>query len=173
MLCILPFPSCYSNLHHRYHTISSAHLGISRLRPRISVFHTRSFAHLGIYCIFPSMPTTHLVFPLPSGVGSYCVPISPPILLLALAYHKSARVAKSYFSIASWRHHASLLRPPSVVPRLPCTHQIRELAPPTDPQLPVVSLCRSSPTGFPLPLLRLAPPASPISCLLIALFASL
>ena len=46
LLCTLPFPSCYYNLHHSYHTSSSAHLGVPRLRPSISVCHTRSFAHI-------------------------------------------------------------------------------------------------------------------------------
>ena len=87
-----------------------------RLRPSISVCHTRSFAHLGVSRIRPSMPTTHPILHIPYGSGSYCTPISPPILILPLASHESARVARSCFSVASWRHHAPLLRPPTLYP---------------------------------------------------------
>ena len=56
------------------------------------------------------MSTTHPVLRLPSGCGSYCMPISPPILL-PLVSRKSARVTQSFFSVASWIHHAYLLIP--------------------------------------------------------------
>ena len=77
---------------------------------------TRGHSHLGVSRLRPSMPTTHPVLPIPSGSGSYCMPISPPIILLPLASRKYARVAQICFSIASWRHHASLLRPPPSYP---------------------------------------------------------
>ena len=115
LLCTLPCPSCYYNLRHSYHTSSSAHLGVPCLRPRISVCHTRPFAHLGVSRLRPSMPTTHPILPLPSGSGSYCMPISPPILL-PLASRESTRAAQSCFSVASWHHHASLLSPPPAYP---------------------------------------------------------
>ena len=85
------------------------------LRPKISVCHTRSFTHLGVSCLRPSMPTTNPVLPLPYGSVSYCVAISPPILL-PLDYLESAKVAINCFSVASWRHHDSLLRPTSSYP---------------------------------------------------------
>ena len=106
-LCTLPCPSCYSNLHHSYHTISSAHLGVHRLRPRISVYHTRLFAHLGVSRLRPSMLTSQPALPLP--FGSYCVIFSRPLILL-LASRNSARMDRSCFSDASWIHQASLLR---------------------------------------------------------------
>ena len=114
LLCILPFPSWYSNNRHSYHTSSSTHLGVPCLRPSIFVCHTRSFTHLGVYRLRPSMSTTHHVLPLPSVSGSYCMPISPPILLPPLASRQSTRVAQSCFFVAYWRHHDSLLSlPPS------------------------------------------------------------
>ena len=76
LLCTLPWPSCYSNLCHIYHTSSSNHLVLSHPRPSISVWHTRSLAHLGVSRLRLNIPTTHPVLPLPSGSGSYCVLIS-------------------------------------------------------------------------------------------------
>ena len=116
LLFILPCPSYYSNPLHRYYTSSSAHTGVPRLQPRISVYHTRAFAHLVVSRLRPRMPTTHPVLPLPSGYCSHSVPISPPILLLPLASRESSRVAQSCFSVSYWRHHASLLRPPPLFP---------------------------------------------------------
>ena len=115
LLCTLPCPSCCYNPCHSYHTTSSAHLVVPRLRPSISVCQTRSFAHMGISRLCPIIPTTHHVLPLPFGSGSYCVPISPPILL-PLASRESSWVAQSFFSFAYWRHHASLLHPPYYYP---------------------------------------------------------
>ena len=103
-LCISHFHSWYSNTLHRYYTSF------------ISVCHTRSFAHLSASRLRPSIPITHPILPLPSGSGSYCMPISPPILLLPLASRDSSMVARSYFSVVSWCHHASLLGPPSLYP---------------------------------------------------------
>ena len=76
----------------------------------------RSFAHLGVSRLRPSMPTTHPVLLSPSSSVSYCVPISPPILILLLASCESARVARNCIFVASCCHHASLLRPPPVYP---------------------------------------------------------
>ena len=119
LLCTLPRPPHYSILHHSYHTSSSAHLGVPRLRPIISTCHTRSFAHLGVSRLRPSMPTSQPALPLPSG--SYCVTFSPPNLLLLAFREIPARVARSYFSVVSWRHQASLLRPPPLY-NLPLAH---------------------------------------------------
>ena len=140
LLCILPCPSCYSNPSHSYHTSSSAHIGVPRLRPSISVCHTRSFAHLGVSHLRPSMPTTHPVLPLPSGSSSYCMPISPPILLLPLASRESARMARSFFLSP-----LGATTPPSCAPLIRTlsplhTPQIRDVVPPTTPRLPAVSL---------------------------------
>ena len=44
---------------------------------------------------------------------------------------------------------------------------------PTAPRLPIVALCRLFPTGFPLPLVRLPPPESPMYHLLITFLSSL
>ena len=112
LLCIFRCPYYYSNPRRSYHTSSSAQLRVPCLRRSISVCHTSLFPHLGVSCFCPSMLTTHLVLPLPSGSGSYCIPILPLILVVPLASRKSTRVDQSYFSVASWRHHSSLLRPP-------------------------------------------------------------
>ena len=153
-LCIFPCHSCYYNPHHSYHTSSSAHLGVSCLRPSISVYHTRSFTHLSVSCLCPSMLTTHPFLPLPSGSGFYCMPIHPPILLLPLASCESARVDRSFFP------PLGATTPPSWSPILRTlyplyTPQIRDLAPPNAPRLPAIALCRSYTTGFLLPLVRL------------------
>ena len=93
LLCICLLPSWYSNPSHSYHMSSSANLGVPRLRPSIFICHTRSFAHVGVSRLGLSVTTNHPVLPLLSGTNSYCVPISPPILLLLLDYRESVRVA--------------------------------------------------------------------------------
>ena len=50
----------------------------------------------------------------PFLLRSYYMPIYPPLLLLAS--HESARLDRSCFTIAYWRHHAFLLRPPHPYP---------------------------------------------------------
>ena len=52
----------------------------------------------------------------PFWLRSYYILIYPPLLLLLLASRKSNWVARSSFSVASWRHHALLLRPPPSYP---------------------------------------------------------
>ena len=47
----------------------------------------------------------------PLRLRSYFMPISPPLILLLLDSHESYRVARSCFSVASWRHHTFLLCP--------------------------------------------------------------
>ena len=93
LLCTLPCPSCYYNLHHSYHTNSSAHLGVPSLQPRICVCYMRSFSHLGVSRICPSMPTSQLVLPLSSG--SYCMTFSP-LLFFLLSSREISRVARSH-----------------------------------------------------------------------------
>ena len=110
LLCTLSCPPCYYNLLHSYHTSSSAHLGVPRLQPIISVFQKSSFSHLGVSHLRPSIPTNHPILPLPSGSGSYCMPISPSILL-ALASCDSAKVDRSCFYVVSLCHHTSLVNP--------------------------------------------------------------
>ena len=88
----------------------------------------------------------------PFQLRSYYMPISPPLLLLLLAYGESSRVAQSFFlstlgvtipySSTPLLHTMSPLHIP----------QIRDVAPRTAPQLPAVALCKSYLTGFLLPL---------------------
>ena len=118
------------------------------------------------------MPTTQPVLPLPSSSGSYCVPIPPPIILLPL----------TTVSLSGWPEFVSLsplgaTTPPSCALILPTlspfqTPQIRDVAPPTVPWLPDISLCKSSPTVFQLSLVRLPPPVSHMSHILIVSLAS-
>ena len=98
----IPHRSCYTTPLRSYHTSSSAHLGIPRLRPIISSYHTRSFVHLGLSCIRPSIMNYHPTNPPPSGF--YCTMLSSNILLLLAAHKISAKVAQSFFSVASWHH---------------------------------------------------------------------
>ena len=107
----LPDRPCYSNLRRSYHTISSIHLVIPRLRPRISACYTSSFAHLGVSRIHPRIPTSKLSTSPPSG--SYFKPLCPNFLFLLDSCKISVQVARCCFSVASWRHQASLLCPTS------------------------------------------------------------
>ena len=130
LLFISPCTSWYSNPQHIYHTSLSTHLGVPCLPPIISVCHTRSFAHLSISRLRPSMPNIHPVIHLPScsdsdsgsgsgsgsSSGSYCMPISPLIILLSLSSRYSVRVSWSSLYVASWRHHAFILPPPPSCP---------------------------------------------------------
>ena len=75
----------------------------------------RSFTHLGVYDFCPRILTTQTVLDIPYGSSSYCMLISPPILP-PLASCESARVSRSCFSVTSWIHHTSLLRPPPLYP---------------------------------------------------------
>ena len=121
LLCILIFPYFCSNPCQRYHTSSSAHLGVPCLRPSIYVYHKRSFSNMVVSCHCYSMPTTHPILPLPYSSCSYCMPISPLILLLHLASCEATRVSRIFFCrlLAPPRLHPA---PPSFVPSLPCTH---------------------------------------------------
>ena len=109
--CVLyPTPPCYSSPHCIYHTSSSAHLCVLCLRPRISAYHMRSFAHIGVSRIYRSIKTPQPVLLLPSS--SYCMKLSPPLLLLLDSREIPARVYRSCFSVAYWSHQSPLLRPP-------------------------------------------------------------
>ena len=90
-------------------------------QPSISVCHTRLFAHIGVSRLRPRMLTSQPALPLSSG--SYCVKFSLPFLLL-LASCDSARLSQSCFSDASWHHQAPPLRPPPSYPYVG-THQVR------------------------------------------------
>ena len=94
LLCTLPCPSWYSNPRHSYHTSSSTHLVVPRLRPSVSFFHRRPFSHLVVSRLRSIMPTTHPVLPLSSCCGFYRVHISARILLHPLASRESVRVAR-------------------------------------------------------------------------------
>ena len=100
------------------------------------------------------------------------MPTSLPLLLLLLASHESSRVDRSYFSVASWRHHTFLLSP--LLHKLSPLHihQKGDVAPPTTPRLLAVSLCKSYQTGTLLPVVCLLTPASLISHLPIAFLYS-
>ena len=52
----------------------------------------------------------------PLLLQSYYMTLSPLLLLLLLASRESSRVARSCFSVASWRHHTFLVRPPPSYP---------------------------------------------------------
>ena len=109
---ILPHHPCYSSPRRSYHTSSSTHPGITCICPIISAYHTRSFAHPRASHLRPIIPTSHYVTPPPSV--SYCLTLSPNILLLLYSRMTTTKVAWICFSVASWRHQDSLLRlPPS------------------------------------------------------------
>ena len=93
---ILPHRPCYSSPRRSYHTSSSAHPGVTRLRPSISTYRTRSFAHPGVSRLRPGTPTSHSATP-PSS-GSYCMTLSPNRLLLLASHEAPAKVARSCFS---------------------------------------------------------------------------
>ena len=94
----------------RYHRRSFSHPGVNRLCPSISAYRTRSFAHLGVSRLCPSS-LTPLSASLPPS-GSYCVNLSPCLIFLLDSRETPAKVAQSCFSVASWRHQASLVCPP-------------------------------------------------------------
>ena len=104
----------YSSTQIIYYTRSFSHLGFTHLRPRISTYRTRSSAHLGFSCLCPSIPdypyaSTH-------SPGSYCMALSPHRLLIFSSRKIYAKVSLSWFSSASWKHYAYLLRPPPLYP---------------------------------------------------------
>ena len=99
---------------HSYHTSSSAHLGVPCLRTRISAYHTKSFARLGVSRLRPIIMISKPAILITSV--SYCVTFSPHLLLLLASYDIPARADQICFSVAYWRHQASLLCPPPVYP---------------------------------------------------------
>ena len=105
---------CYSSSHFKYHTRSFYHQGVACLRPRISTKRTISSSHPGIYHLRPRIPTSHSTS-LPSP-GFYCMDLSTRRLLIFFSRKIYAKVSLICFSTASWRHHDSLLNPPSSWP---------------------------------------------------------
>ena len=114
---ILPHFPCYSSSRHIYHTSSSAHLGVPRLRPSSSAYHTRSFSRLGVFRIRPIIPNSHTATPPPSI--SYCMMLSQNHLLLLASHEIPSKVTRSCFYVASWCHQASHLHPPHLYPFSP------------------------------------------------------
>ena len=112
---ILPRRPFYSIPHRIYHTSSSAHPGITCLCPIISAYYMRSFSHPGVSLRRTSIPTYHSATPPPPG--SYCVILSPNILILL-----ASRNTPACFYVVSWRHQDSLLHPPPYVALIPCIH---------------------------------------------------
>ena len=108
----------------------------------------------------------------PFRLQYYCIPISPPLLLLLLASHHSSRVAQSCFSVAFWRTTHSSSAP--LIHTLSPLHipQIRDVALPTAPRSSAVHPCKPYPTGFSMPPACLLLPASPISHILIVSLSS-
>ena len=111
----------------------------------------------------------HPLFPPPSISGPTACP-SPH--RSSLASRKFSRVAQSFFPSPLGATTPSSFAPLLFTLSPLYTHKIRDVAPPTAPRLPAVSLCISYQTGFPLPLVRLPPLAYPMSHLLIALLSS-
>ena len=74
-----------------------------------STHNTQGYDHLGVYRIRPSITTSQSSHPPPSG--SYCMAFYPTLLHLLDSHDIPARVARSFFYVASWRHQASLLHP--------------------------------------------------------------
>ena len=102
---------CYYITRSSYHTSSSSHLGVPRLRPSISTYHMISLSHLGVSHLRPSIPTSQPTLLPPSR--SYCMAFFPNIILLWASCKILSRMVRSCFSVASWRHQASfLLKPP-------------------------------------------------------------
>ena len=91
---ILPCHPCYSSPRRSYHTSSSSHTRVTRLRPRISAYHMRSFAHLGVSRLHPIILTYQSATPPPSG--SYCVTLSPNRLLLLASRKIPAKAEQSF-----------------------------------------------------------------------------
>ena len=148
---------------------SYAHLGIPHLQPKISIYHARSFSLLGISrffstCRFPSptslSPAVPTDFPYPhqssSSYPSESLPGLPEVVSLM-----NLGTTKPPFFVLPLCTLYSLHTP-----------QIRNVAPPTEPRLPAVSICRSPQTVSPLPPVRLPPQASPMSRILAASLAS-
>ena len=135
---------------------------------------TATQGHLPTWASLVSIPAYQLPTQTssPFWLRSYYIPISPPLFLLLLASWESSRVDRSCFSVASCCHHAFLLCPLLCALSPLHTPQMRDVAPPTVPQLSIVALCKSYLTGFPLPRVCILPPVSHMSHLLIDLLYS-
>ena len=115
LLCILRIPYSFPNPRHSHLTGSSIHLGVPCLRPSISDCHTRSFHHLGVARLRPCIPITHPDFlSLPFVVLLHAhLPTAPPP---PFSFPQVFQGGPKFFSVASWRHHTFLLRPPPLYP---------------------------------------------------------
>ena len=124
-----------------------------------------SIAQSGASRLCPRTPNPLSASPL-SSISLY-VTLSPCRLLLFASRETPSKVTRNCFSLASWHHQSSLLRPtPPCSPTPLHTLQISVVTSPNVPPLPAVFLYRSSPTAF-LPITTLLPPqASPTSCLI-------
>ena len=106
---------------------------------------TATRGHLPTWVFLVSAPAYRLPTQtsFPFWLQSYCITISPPLLLLLLASSKSSRVALSYFpsTLGATTHSSSV----PLLHTLSPLHlsQIRDVAPPTAPRLHAVSLCKS------------------------------
>ena len=106
LLCILPSPSRFPNPRHSHLTGSSAHLGVSFLRPRISDCHMRSFPDLDVAHLRPSIPIAHPDF------------LSLTVAVLLHVHLPTDPIPP--FSFLEPPHIPPL--PPSFIPCLPCTY---------------------------------------------------
>ena len=172
LLCIHSRPSIFPNPSHINCTDSSSHMSVPCLCTIISNFNTRSFIHLGVAHLCPRIPITHPdFFSLPFCGRTTCryphcsfspfnIPASMPGWPEVFFQSSLDATTPSSFT--------TLIRTlcPLYIPR------IRDVAPPTAPQLPAVALCKSYSSRFPLPLICLLPPESAISYLLIASLSS-
>ena len=142
LLCIFPSPDIFPNP-----DISTTQVTpptwASPISVPVSPTATRGNFPTGASLVYvpayqPTTPSSS-----PFWLRYYYTPIYPLILLLLLSSREYSRVVRSCFSVASWRHQAFILRPPPLYPVSLYKPEIRDVAPPTAPQLPDVALCIS------------------------------
>ena len=161
-LCILPSPSRFPNPRHRHYTDSSAHLGVPCLRPSIFDCLTRSFAHLGVARLRTSIPIIYpdfLSLSVAVILHANLPTCPPPPFSFPRVFQGGPNFFSSPLGATTTSSSAPILH---ILSPLHIT-QIRDVYPPTAPQLPAVSLCKSYLTGFPMPLVCLLLLASPMS----------
>ena len=107
---LLPCHPCYFIPCYNDQKRSSYHLGVPRLCPSISAYRARSFSHPGVSPLCPKITSFPSETPPPSG--SYCMTLSHNSIFLLASCETNVKVSRSCFSVTSWRHQASLLRPP-------------------------------------------------------------
>ena len=129
----------------------------------------RSYTHLGVACICTRIPITHPYFlPLLVAVLLHAhLPTNPP---LPISYLRVYQGLSQVIFLSPLGGTMPFSFDPLIITLSPLsTPQIRDVLPPTVPQLPAVTLCKSDLTGILLPLVCLLPPESPMSHLLIYL----